>query len=276
MERSVVAFAPGHISGYFRRFDGPTTERTGSLGAGIVIDRGVTVTLKPSAVCTAKVASGEHPHLLLDAAKELGISADITAQADMPIGAGFGMSAAALLATAYAANRLFDLGMSETELAQFAHAFEVKHGTGLGDVAASAGGGIDVRTEAGIHGVTARIRDSRKITAVTLGPISTPEIITSPSTMQQVTAAFPVHVPETLDEVMANSRSFAENSGLITPRVRTILDACDHAGITASMTMLGEGVFAVGPAAEEVLSRFGTAYTFSAAETGPAIIREVR
>ncbi|HJJ54712.1 MAG TPA: GHMP kinase, partial [Methanocorpusculum sp.] len=77
MERSVVAFAPGHISGYFRRLDGPTTERTGSMGAGIVIDRGVTVTLKPSAVSTAKVASGEHPHLLLDAAKELGISADI-------------------------------------------------------------------------------------------------------------------------------------------------------------------------------------------------------
>lgn len=276
MERCVVAFAPGHISGYFRRFDGPTTESTGSLGAGIVIDRGVTVTLRPASASTAKVLSGEHPHLLLDAAKELGITADITAQADMPIGAGFGMSAAALLATAYAANRLFDLGMSETELALFAHTFEVKHGTGLGDVAASAGSGIDVRTAAGIRGVTARIRDSRKITAVTLGPISTPEIITSPSTMQQVTAAFPAHVPTTLDEVMSNSRSFAENSGLITPRVRSILDACDHAGLTASMTMLGEGVFAIGPAAEKVLSRFGTAYTFSAAETGPAIIHEVK
>jgi len=276
MERSVVAFAPGHISGYFRRVDGPTIDSTGSLGAGIVISRGVTVTLEPAEISTAKVSSGEHPHLLLDAAKELGITADITAQADMPIGAGFGMSAAALLATAYAANRLFDLGMSENELATFAHTFEVKQGTGLGDVAASAGGGIDVRTKAGIHGVTTRIKDSRTITTVTLGSISTPEIITSPSTMQQVTAAFPAHVPTTLDEVMTNSRSFAENSGLITARIRPILDACDKAGVSASMTMLGEGVFAIGPAAEKILSQFGTTYTFTAAETGPAIIREVK
>jgi len=276
MERSVVAFAPGHISGYFRRIDGPTMESTGSLGAGVVIGRGVTVTLKPADVNIARVSSGEHPHLLLDAAKELGITADITAHADMPIGAGFGMSAAALLATAYAANRLFDLGMPESELVRFAHNFEVKHGTGLGDVVASAGGGVDVRTEAGIHGVTTRIKDARIITAVTLGPISTPEIITSPSTMQQVTAAFPVHVPKTLDEVMENSRFFAENSGLITPRVRLILDACNKAGIAASMTMLGEGVFAIGADAERVLSHFGTTYTFTAAETGPAIIREVR
>ena len=45
MGRRVVAFAPGHISGYFQRIDGTTTGSTGSIGAGIVINRGVTLTM---------------------------------------------------------------------------------------------------------------------------------------------------------------------------------------------------------------------------------------
>ncbi len=274
MERSVVAFAPGHISGYFRRIDGPSAEETGSLGAGIVIDKGVTITMKPAANRAAKVLSGEHPHLILEALETLGVSAGVIAKADMPIGAGFGMSAAGLLATAYAANRLFNLGMKEADLIKFAHVFEVEHGTGLGDAAALAGGGIDVRTRVGIEGVTSRIPDARTITAVSLGPISTPEIITSKEKMRNVTGAFPARIPETLEDMLDNSRTFAEDSGLITPRIREILDACDKKMVKSSMTMLGEGVFAIGADAQKILAEFGTPYTFAIAERGPFIIKE--
>ena len=48
MERTAVAFAPGHISGYFRRIDGATPAETGSCGAGLVIDRGVTAAVRPA------------------------------------------------------------------------------------------------------------------------------------------------------------------------------------------------------------------------------------
>lgn len=274
MERSVVAFAPGHISGYFKRQDGSTPEQTGSLGAGIVIDKGVTITMKPSKTPVATVSSGEHPHLLLDAMDELGVSASITATADMPIGAGFGMSGAGLLATAFAANTLFDLSLTEHDMIRFAHIFEVEHGTGLGDVAASAGYGIDIRTAPGIDGVTYRIPDIRELAAVSLGPLPTPSIITSQERLKTISNAFPTAIPTTLEEMMINSRTFAEHSGLISPKIKSILELCDANEIPASMTMLGEGVFAFGKNAKKILSRFGTVYTFSVAKTGPVILKQ--
>jgi pantoate kinase len=45
---SVTAFCPGHISGYFKRVNGQTLATTGSIGAGVVIDEGVTVTVSAS------------------------------------------------------------------------------------------------------------------------------------------------------------------------------------------------------------------------------------
>jgi pantoate kinase len=64
------------------------------------------------------------------------------------------------------------------------------------------------------------------------------------------------------------SRVFAEKSGCITPRVREGLAACDRAGIPASMTMLGEGVFARGEGARGVLAPFGEILTLEVSDAG--------
>ena len=47
-QRTVTAFCPGHISGYFRRIEGESVAATGSIGAGIVISEGVTATVTPA------------------------------------------------------------------------------------------------------------------------------------------------------------------------------------------------------------------------------------
>ena len=52
---SVTAFCPGHISGYFRRVEGKTKATTGSMGAGIVISEGVTVTVFPSDTLSVRI-----------------------------------------------------------------------------------------------------------------------------------------------------------------------------------------------------------------------------
>jgi len=44
----VIAFCPGHISGYFRRVEGATLATTGSIGAGIVISEGDRSTVTPA------------------------------------------------------------------------------------------------------------------------------------------------------------------------------------------------------------------------------------
>ena len=70
------------------------------------------------------------------------------------------------------------------------------------------------------------------------------------------------------------SRSFAEKSGLLTPRLMEILSACDAKCVMASMTMLGEGIFACGKDAKSVLSEFGEVYTLSVSKTGPVILED--
>ncbi len=275
MGRYCITFAPGHISGYFKRVDGDSVQTTGSLGAGIVIDKGVRVVMRDAEKTSIRIGDGTaDPWLIRGVLSELGVTADVQVTVGMPMGAGFGMSAAGLLATYYAANSVFRLGMGPDAMAAAAHACEVLHGTGLGDVAAASGGGLVVRTRPGISGVLSRMFPEDEIFAVSFGGISTHDVITSKEKMQQVTAAFPEGEPATLAEFMEKSASFAQKSGLIPPDLLPVLAACKASGIPASMTMLGNGVFATGPRAESVLKLFGTPVTLHVSKTGPVILEE--
>lgn len=281
MERTAVAFAPGHISGYFRRIDGDTPRTIGSCGAGLVIDHGVTATVRSaeqtSVVITDHLPTGDLLNrygsgLIEELLDSFGVSAAVETVADLPIGAGFGMSAAAILATLTAANSVFDLGLAECDIAERAHALEVSRNTGLGDVAAAAGGGLAVRTAPGIAGVAARMFPDADLCTVTFGSIFTPDIISSPEQMRRVSAAFQDRLPENFAEFMENSRQFAEASGLIPQEIRPVLAACDDAGIPASMTMLGCGVFATGDDAPEILAGFGRAVPLKIYPHGPQLL----
>ncbi|MDR0438767.1 MAG: GHMP kinase [Methanocalculaceae archaeon] len=282
MERTAVAFAPGHISGYFRRIDGDTLSTTGSCGAGLVIDHGVTATIR-SADRTSVVIMDHSPSgnplirygsvLLEELLNDIGVSATVATVADLPIGAGFGMSAAAILATLTAANTVFDLNLTERDIAERAHIFEVSHNTGLGDVAAAVGGGLVVRTASGIAGVATRIFSNVDLCTVTLGSIFTSDVINSSEQMRKVSAAFPNLTPKNLREFMQNSRKFAEASDLIPNKIRPILTACDDAGIQASMTMLGCGVFAAGRDARNILAKFGRTVPLKICPHGPMLLK---
>ena len=289
MDRYAVARSPGHISGYFRRVPGETAQETGSIGAGIVIEEGVTVRAVPSPSPVVKIRSpvplpgdagilsrgspsspGRSRLPLIETAMErLGVSAMVTAVSTLPAGAGFGLSAAALLSSISALSVLFRLDLPDREIAALAHEIEVAHRTGLGDVAACQGGGIECRKGPGIGGEIDRISVPGGIVlAVSFGPIPTPLVLGDPVRMERIARAFPGRCPRDPEDLLGLSRSFAEESGLITPRVRDVLSACDRAGVRASMTMLGEGVFALGEEAAPVLSPFGKVYRLRIAERG--------
>jgi pantoate kinase len=282
---TVVAFCPGHISGYFRRISGDTIASTGSIGAGIVISEGVTATVRPSEITSIsirqrssmgtsfEVASGSP--ILAHVMKQLGVTASVITECTLPIGAGFGLSAAALLATLTALNHLFDRGMSAEEIAQCAHAAEVTHRTGLGDVAACQGGGRVIRSGPGIHGLIDRRFDMPEpLYAVSFGPIPTPAVLGSPVRMERITSAFPKTIPETIEDFFLFSRQFSEHSGLITREVKTITRLCDTAGVPSGMTMLGNGIFAYGRKAHDLLMLFGHVYEFHVADSGAHIVED--
>jgi len=124
--------------------DNPLT--TGSIGVGVL--------LKPGAVVEVEAGSGGRgpiPHISA-VLKRLGLSASVRFSAPVPLGAGYGLSAAYTLGTALGASAL--AGRPLIEAAKTAHVVEVEMGTGLGDVIAEFyGGGIEVRVRPGAPGV---------------------------------------------------------------------------------------------------------------------------
>jgi len=204
----------------------------------------------------------------------LGVTAKVSTRCHLPISAGFGLSAAALAASAIAANQAFALGYSITECSWFAHEAEILHKTGLGDIAACQGGGVDCRKGPGIDADIVRLPGPfPPVYAVTFGPLPSPGILGAPDVMERVTRAFPGTCPGSIEELFTLSRAFAEKSGLITPDIRKALEFCDSAGVPASMTMLGNGIFAIGENAFHVVSGIsGRVFSLQVATSGPRLL----
>jgi pantoate kinase len=281
-QRTVIAFCPGHISGYFRRVEGDSVSATGSIGAGIVISEGVTATVTPADFPSVSVirteGSGERVVLrssppLEYVLEQLGVTVSVSTACHLPIGAGFGLSAAALLATLTAVNRCCTLEMTPHNIAALAHEAEVIHRTGLGDVAACQGGGRVVRSGPGIDGAITRTFDlPGPLYAVSFGPIPTPTVLGSQEQMERVAAAFPPDPPKDAEEFFRFSQRFAEESGLLTREAGAVIRRCADNGVPAGMTMLGNGVFAYGQGARDILSASGTVYSFRVAAEGARVI----
>jgi pantoate kinase len=265
--------------------EGETSLTTGSIGGGIVITQGVTATVAhaktpslvikhPSVDETTSAISYESPPLS-SLMERLNVTASITTECHLPIGAGFGLSAAALLATATALNRLFSLGLNPRDIARCSHEIEVEHRTGLGDVAAAQAGGRVIRHGPGIDARIERFFDlPEPLYSVSFGPIHTPMVLGSPSRMELVSSAFPSRSPSDAEDFFTISKQFAEMSGLMTGPVKHVFRVCEQKNIPAGMTMLGNGVFAYGKKAHEVLSFFGEVYEFRVSPAGPGIVEE--
>ena len=121
----------------------------------------------------------------------------------VPIGCGFGTSAASAIGTAICINEYFNLGLSIEECGQFAHLSEVELGTGLGDVIAELSKGIVLRTKAGApgfgqarsivphekegFGVFESLKSDFYVITKSLGEISTASIIQDPKHKKIIT-----------------------------------------------------------------------------------------
>lgn len=277
----VTVFCPGHISGYFKPVITEDPKTSGSCGGGIVINSGVTVVATRAEETTiqvlrtyqdiSQIVSANSPvikQLLLN----LSLTVSIKTYCTLPLSSGYGLSAAALLATVHAVNLLFDLRLSPQDCAMQAHQVEVAFRTGLGDVAACQGGGWVVRIGPGIMADILRYQDKQTIYAITMSPLKTESVLSSPEMMSKITAAFPRIHPDTLTGFFACSRNFAEASKLISPDVEKVLIDCDANNIPVSMTMLGNGIFALGERAKDLLNRYGETYSLQISQTGPRIL----
>lgn len=82
-------------------------------------------------------------------------SYSIEVNLDLPTSQGFGMSAAGLIAVAYAFRELTGKGLAGQYL-RLCHRIERIHGSGLGDVLGISAGGVEIRLQAGAPGASGR------------------------------------------------------------------------------------------------------------------------
>ncbi|MFB6362223.1 MAG: GHMP kinase [Halobacteriales archaeon] len=241
------AFAPGSVTGIFAP-PGPEEPRTRSRGASFAIQAGIIATVQPAG--TTRVTLDGEPTDFEPVARvldRLGVTARVDLERSIPIGAGFGASGAATLSTALAVNAEFDLGRDREELLAEAHEAEVAAGTGLGDVFIQEAGGLRWSTGDGMTSTTPEDR----IEYVSYGSIPTNEVLGDATALDHIRevgteALEALPSRPSMREFTAQAWSFAEDTGLVTDRVGETVERVQASGGAASMSMLGETVFAVG------------------------------
>jgi pantoate kinase len=267
-KNSARAFAPAHISGIFIIDIKKDPIHSGSMGAGICLEDGAVTTVLP-AKKTEKIAiniNGEvnKAGTTLSAIRLLTKKTVLVETTlSIPIGAGFGASAAGALSTSLAVNKALSLNMTFNDLAKATHVAEVKNRTGLGDVAGMICGGIDIRKHAGIPpiGSIDRIPCTDEIISwLCFGEISTKSVLSDDIKKKSINKAGRIRLKEllkkpTIDNFFMQSCVFAKEIDLMNPKVRDAIEAIEAAGGIASQAMLGNTVFAIND--NGALSEFG-------------------
>lgn len=253
-----TAFVPGHLTGFsgVHRADDPTA--AGARGGGIVVSDGVRVTVRPADEGEFAVELNGDPvefnavSRVLRALRVPGVR--VEAETTLVPGTGFGVTGAATLGTALAANAAFGRALSENELVTVAHGAEVQAGTGLADVVAQARGGVPLRLEPGgpAHNRTDGIPARGRIEYLVLdGPAEVDAELPPPeeSDLRSGAAgrALSAVVREpTLRTFMRASRRFAREADLLTDELRGTVEAVGHEGGEAAVATGGPTVFALG------------------------------
>jgi pantoate kinase len=268
------AFSPAGISSFFeicdRTSDGAgisDPEQIGARGGGFAINKGVLTqvslveakeeqtrvfinnTLWPEAETTKTVVE-----TLLETVPET-YHVTVRHRVDVPIGAGFGSSAAGALGVGLALDEALDLHLTCNQLGRIAHVAEVKCLTGLGTVSPLMLGGCVLTIEPGAPGTAIidriPVSPDHRIVAGTYRSYHTKDVLSSLEKREAINECG----QKTLEKILADPslknfmracKEFAVETGFVTSRVRKLIELAEGAGaIGATQNMLGEAVHAL-------------------------------
>ena len=247
-------FVPGHITGFFNIEEHKVSLKKGSCGAGFLLSQGVKTTISPASELTIDVNQGDFTVIdevlsILEIDTDFKIAQDI----QLPIGAGFGTSAASAFSLALALNEFLDLGYSKELCGQIAHMAEVNLGAGLGDVIAQTGHGLVLRTQPGAPGIgeIESFEHDVYVAWKTFGEIETSSIIQDPHHKEVISASgikYWKYFKEepTLENFLDFSNLFAHETKLMSGEVKELVDYLNSSDdiLGSSMAMLGNTAFA--------------------------------
>jgi pantoate kinase len=295
---SALAFAPAVISNFFAIHDEGLSQRppdlslVGATGGGFTLSKGVytSARLVPSSSTAVSVAvNGDASYrakttrkaveLLLQAAHKPPHLVELVQTTEVPIGLGFGTSAASALSAVMAVASALELTFEKEEVAFFAHAADVLSGTGLGTVSSSydhSGAGLIVR--AGGPGV-ARVRQVKvppgtRIVTASLEPIPKADLLSSPRKRKRVNSLGESALERASDlkfmSLLAAGHAFAKGLGLTTRQVGRLIEVSTKSGaIGASQNMIGNAMHAIvrEDEAERVISALRTSSSGAAVDS---------
>jgi pantoate kinase len=256
------AFAPGHVTGWFApALDVRDPRGRGSVGAGIVLGLGVfaDARFRPGGPTRVRVTS--------DLAQPLPISAEVARRLaagrpgtlsvrlahQLPVGQGFGTSAAGATATALAVARA--LGRPRRRAQEVAHLADLFGEGGLGGVAAILdGGGIETRRRPGIPPWGETIHRAWRepvLIGIVGGPLPSPEILRSPVWRRRIERAAPPTLrrlgSEDAEGFFAASEAFTDRLGLASPGLLRVIRGLRRRGVACAQAMFGRAFFARSP-----------------------------
>lgn len=274
MLQHAKAFCPAGISSFFEICDKTKDghlisdlEKVGARGGGFSPDKGVTteVVLVDSEkrnvkifinneLCPTAYTSKTVAEMILDQVPEK-YNVTIRHKVDVPIGAGFGSSAAGALGTALAISTALGRNFTYNQLGKIAHVAEIKSRTGLGTVGPLLFGGCGLTIQPGAPGyaVLDRIPVSPdyRIIVGTFRPYPTRDLLFS----QQKRAIINSQGQKTLENIisdpslenfMIQCKTFSLKTGFATERIQKLMTLLEKAGaIGVAQNMLGEAVHAL-------------------------------
>jgi pantoate kinase len=268
------AFCPAGISSFFQAVTPDSPPKTmedaytvGARGGGFILEKGVYTDVKAESADTtvievtinsqnapeAKVTREACRLLLNDIEDSFRIQVDH--DVEVPIGAGYGASAAGAVSTTMALSRALGMQLTLNRIGQFAHFAEIRCATGLGSVSGVVRRGMILILEPGAPGYDRvdwlPLDPSYRIVTASFAPISKEDIIFSKKALEAVNR----EGAKVLQKILANPtpenfmklcNGFASKVGFLSKRTSDVLKKVTKAGaVGATQNMIGDAFHAL-------------------------------
>ncbi len=296
---AATAFAPAAISNFFVMHDrdggaGESSDlsKAGATGGGFTLSKGVnsraTVLRGADLGRIAVRVNGDTRYratttrralrMLVDAFGAKFSRLELDQVVEVPIGFGFGTSAASALSAVLAAARALELEADLERISYFAHAADILCQTGLGTVSSIyRNTGAGVITKPGGPGVV-RVQPigsspTLRVVTASISPFKKSELLSSERLRSRANelgldALRTVLRNPTLETLVSAGARFSSGLGLQTEAVNRLIGVAQANGaIGASQNMLGEAVHAV---VEQEMSA-AVAHAFSSHPLSPSV-----
>lgn len=261
----IKVFSPSGISGFFAPYLTSSIEKTGSIGGGVTIERGVTLSVTDSSdgeihvfINNVEIKNSIAEYIALKLMNEGDVFSGLTIKQaiEPPIGYGYGTSAASAVASGLAVSRYLNINKTLYDIGRLAHEAEVVFRTGLGTVQGLLNPGIVLVRKPGEPEIAFvdNILYDEDIYVVTnwYNPIYTSDVIKMEMNLNYIRYLGEKIMEKILRNpsprnMMMRCWEFAQKAGFLTSKIENMINilwSIDGV-IGATQNMIGEAFFAL-------------------------------